>query len=59
MRENTGSGLEKRCRPGIRVWTFMLKTRGIFNMECTRSTFAITKITLIKCGQQMRDGLKS
>ena len=59
MREKTGSGLEERCRPGVRVWIFILKTMGIFNMERTRSTFAVTKITLIKCGQQMRDGLKS
>ena len=42
-----------------RMLNFILKTMGIFNMERTRSTFAVTKITLIKCGQQMRDRLKS
>lgn len=59
MREKVGSGLEEPCGPGIRVLTSMVKTMGIFNMESTRSMSAFTKIILIKCGQLMRDGLKS
>lgn len=59
MRERRDQAWKSIAGQAERSWIFILKTMGTFNMERTRSTFAVTKITLIKCGQQMRDRLKS